>query len=87
MLKTRFGNTPYTPIFLQADQAADRGLNAKRTSSGGSHAVLRAQPFSPPCLFVIFVLLLHEAKLTKKKIPSSVLVWWVCRALLPASGS
>lgn len=66
MLKTRFGNTPYTPIFLQADQAADRGLNAKRTSSGGSHAVLRAQPFSPPCLFVIFVLLLHEAKLTKK---------------------
>lgn len=86
MLKTRFGNTPYTPIFLQADQAADRGLNAKRTSSGGSHAVLRAQPFSPPCLFVIFVLLLHEAKLTKK-IPSSVLVWWVCRALLPASGS
>lgn len=86
MLKTRFGNTPYTLIFLQADQAADRGLNAKRTSSGGSHAVLRAQPFSPPCLFVIFVLLLHEAKLTKK-IPSSVLVWWVCRALLPASGS
>lgn len=86
MLKTRFGNTPYTPIFLQADQAADRGLNAKRTSSGGSHAVLRAQPFSPPCLYVIFVLLLHEAKLTKK-IPSSVLVWWVCRALLPASGS
>lgn len=67
MLKTRFGNTPYTLIFLQADQAADRGLNAKRTSSGGSHAVLRAQPFSPPCLFVIFVLLLHEAKLTKKK--------------------
>lgn len=86
MLKTRFGNTPYTPIFLQADQAADRGLNAKRTSSGGSHAVLRAQPFSPPCLFVIFVLLLHEAKLTKK-ILSSVLDWWVCRALLPASGS
>ena len=86
MLKTRFGNTPYTLIFLQADQAADRGLNAKRTSSGGSHAVLRAQPFSPPCLYVIFVLLLHEAKLTKK-IPSSVLVWWVCRALLPASGS
>lgn len=86
MLKTRIGNTPYTPIFLQADQAADRGLNAKRTSSGGSHAVLRAQPFSPPCLYVIFVLLLHEAKLTKK-IPSSVLVWWVCRALLPAPGS
>ena len=86
MLKTRLVKSPYTLLFLQAEQAADRGLNARRTSSGGSHAVLRAQPFSPPCLFVIFVLLLHEAKLTKK-IPSSVLVWWVCRALLPTSGS
>lgn len=45
MLKTRFGNTPYTLIFLQADQAADRGLNAKRTSSGGLMPCYVLNPF------------------------------------------